>query len=58
MIDVISLLNTILIVNIVLVIVMWQIYGHRIQMLIAKKGEKDLILGEFSVVFVVVVVMC
>ena len=45
MFDVISVLNTILIVNLVLVFIMWQIYGGRIQMLIAKKPEKDLILG-------------
>ena len=46
MIDLLSLLVALFLVNATLVIVVWNIYGSRIQTLIAKKGEKDQILGK------------
>ena len=45
MVDVVSLLCLILVINLTLVGVFWRIYGPRIHVLIAKKGEKDQILG-------------
>lgn len=46
MIDLFSFLVALLLVNVTLVIITWNIYGPRIQTLIAKKGEKDQILGK------------
>jgi hypothetical protein len=36
-----------LIVNIIVIAIVWNLYADKIQLLIAKKGEKDQILGTF-----------
>lgn len=48
MVDPVSLLFFILLVNLTILAVVWQIYGPRIHVLIAKKGEKDQVLGKKS----------
>lgn len=35
-----------LIVNIIVIAIVWNLYANKIQLLIAKKGEKDQILGK------------
>ena len=46
MVDPVSLLFFTLLVNLTILAVVWQIYGPRIHVLIAKKGEKDQVLGK------------
>ena len=45
MIDFMTVLVAILAVNLTLVVIVWNIYGQRIQSLIARKDEKEHILG-------------
>lgn len=47
MIDFLSVLVAILIVNLTVLMFVWNIYGQRIQALICRKDEKDIILGLF-----------
>jgi len=54
MVDVVSLLCLVLVINLTLVCLMWRLYGPRIHVLISKKGEKDQILGKFLVIFVLI----
>lgn len=46
MLDPISLLSFTLIVNLIILAIVWKIYAPRIHVLIAKKGEKDQVLGK------------
>lgn len=41
MIDAVSLLVLILILNVTIVALAWQVYGARIQVMVARKAEKD-----------------
>ena len=46
MLDPVTLLSFTLLVNLIILAIVWQVYGPRIHALIAKKGEKDQVLGE------------
>lgn len=46
MIDVVLLLMVVLILNLTMVAIVWSVYGTRIQVMVARKAEKDQVLEQ------------
>ena len=46
MIDAVSLLILFLVLNLSILVLVWQVYGARIQVMIARKAEKDQVLEQ------------
>lgn len=46
MIDVVLLLMVVLILNLTMVAIVWSVYGARIQVMVARKAEKDQVLEQ------------